>query len=269
MNPPSSPAPATSRVCVVCSAPVPGRFCSQCGAPADGGACGSCQAPLSPGARFCHRCGAPAGGGSNTQSGRERLPWVFAGLAGVALLLAVLWRVNLRPTVPDMANAGNVDNAGTGGAVPALSTRGPDISSMTPRERFDRLWNRVIQAAESGDSTTVLQFAPMALGAYSQLDTVNTDARYHAGTIALVIGDYAAVEALADTILAQAPGHLLAYVLRGEVAERQNRTEALTQSYRDFLAHEAAELRAGRPEYAEHQPILDDFRTRAKASIRP
>ena len=38
-------------------------------------------------------------------------------------------------------------------------------------------------------------------------------------------------------------------------------------AYRDFLRDEPAELRAGRAEYADHKPVLDDFRTRAKASL--
>jgi hypothetical protein len=129
----------------------------------------------------------------------------------------------------------------------------------------------VVRAAEGGDSVTVIQFAPMALGAYSMLTPAeaDADARYHAATIRLVIGDLDAVLALADTLAAGAPGHLLAEVLRGEVADRRNDVQALNRSYRDFLANEEAEQRAGRPEYAEHKPVLDDFRTRARASIRP
>jgi hypothetical protein len=56
-------------------------------------------------------------------------------------------------------------------------------------------------------------------------------------------------------------------MIRGEVADRRNDAAALSASYRDFLRDEAAELRAGRAEYADHKPILDDFRTRAKASL--
>ena len=48
---------------------------------------------------------------------------------------------------------------------------------MTPRERFDRLFNRIMQAAERGDSAQVERFTPMALGAYHQLDTGSTPMR--------------------------------------------------------------------------------------------
>lgn len=239
---PSSPSPAAP------------RFCSACGT------------ALTPGARFCHKCGEELGktggmgktGGTGI-GGRERMAWVVTGLAVVVAVLAFLWRGNAQPTVPDMGNAGNT--------APALSSRAPDISNMSPRERFDRLWDRVVRAAESGDTVTVVQFAPMALGAYSMMPDADTDARYHAATIHMVIGDFPAALALADTIQAQAPGHLFGHIIRGEVADRRNDAAALNASYRDFLRDEAAELRAGRAEYADHKPILDDFRTRAKASL--
>lgn len=178
-------------------------------------------------------------------------------------LLVVVWRVGgTRPTVPDMGNAGNIQGAGglpVGGA--------PDISGMSPRQRFDRLYDRVMQAAGAGDSLTIVQFAPMALGAYALLDTVNADARYHAAMISLALGDAASALALADTIQAGAPEHLFADIVRGEAADRSNDTAALSRSYAGFLDHYDREMRAGRIEYEEHRPILDDFRTRAKATL--
>jgi hypothetical protein len=162
-----------------------------------------------------------------------------------------------------MANPGN---AGVAGAAPGLSGRAPDISAMSPEERFDRLFDRVVRAGENGDTLTVRQFAPMALGAYAMLDSSSSDLRFHAALIQLAVGDFPGALALADTILAQAPGHLFGYLIRGEAADRQNKVEALNRSYRDFLAHYDAELRSGRKEYAEHKPVLDDFRIRAEAS---
>jgi hypothetical protein len=188
-----------------------------------------------------------------------------ASVAIVAAGLLGIWKFGVsRPVVPDMGNAGNV--GAQGGAGP-LTGRAPDISNMTPREQFDRLFTRILTAAEAGDSATVLQFAPMGLGAFAQLDIVDLDARYHGAMIQLAIGDFTSADAQADTILSEAPGHLFGFVIRGEVADRQNRAEALTGAYRDFLEHRERELRSGRPEYAEHRPALDDFRTRARASL--
>ena len=200
------------------------------------------------------------------QGSRERLGWIVAGIAVLVAGLVLLWRAGtFRPTAPpEMGNAGNT---GSAGASPALSGRAPDISAMTPQERFDRLFERVVRAGESGDTLTVRQFSPMALGAYAMLDSSSSDLRFHAALIHLAVGDFASALALADTILTQAPGHLFGYLIRGEAADRQNDADALTKSYRDFLAHYDAELRAGSVEYAEHRPILDDFRVRATASV--
>lgn len=246
------------RTCAACGSPVTGRFCAHCGAPANPVSCSACQAELAPGARYCHRCGAPVAA-AKTVAGRERVAWLVAGIAVVFLSVVVLWRGGaLRPApAPDMANPGS--EGGSGG-------RAPDISNLSPEERFGRLWERVMRAAEAGDTATVAQFSPMALGAYGMLPAVNADQRFHAALLHLAIGDYPAASALADTILAQSPGHLFGYVIRGEVADRENTLRPLNQAYRDFLSHYDAELKASRPEYADHRPLLDSFRTRAQAS---
>ena len=266
MTHPLTGAAGPAAVCAACGATISGRFCAQCGAAAQAGACAGCRSPLSPGARFCHRCGLPVQGAAG-QGGRERLAWIIAGVAVVAALLLLLWRSgSLRPTAaPEMANAGN---AGNPGAAPGLSTRAPDISNMTPEQRFDALFDRVVRASENGGTLTVQQFSPMALGAYAMLDRPSNDYRFHSALIHLAIADFAGAEALADTILTQAPGHLFGYLIRGEAADRQNRADALAGAYRDFLAHFDAELRAGRSEYAEHRPVLDDFKVRAEASTK-
>ena len=151
---------------------------------------------------------------------RERTAWLVAGLLCLVLLAAIVFTVARNaqpPAAPDMANAGAIsaqERPGPSGpAGPA-----PDISQMTPRERFDRLFNRVMQAAEQGDTAQVGRFTPMALGAYAQLDSINADARYHAAVLRMQVGDLAGADALADTILTRTPGHLLGYLVRGTTA---------------------------------------------------
>lgn len=139
----------------------------------------------------------------------------------------------------------------------------PDISALSPRERFDRLFNRVMRAAEQGDEATVSNFAPMALGAYAMLDAVDADARYHAALIALHTGNIPGASALADTILAEAPGHLFGYVVRGTIARFERNDAVLRQAYRDFLAHYPAEQKRARPEYEDHARALEEFRSSA------
>ena len=139
----------------------------------------------------------------------------------------------------------------------------PDISNMSPRERFNRLYNRVMRAAQSGDEATVTRFTPMALMAYGQLDTIDADARYHAALLKVHTGEVDASRALADTILAQDPGHLFGYVIRGTVARFRKDQKELTRAYTEFLKRYDQEIKLARPEYSEHQTSLSDFRKAA------
>lgn len=141
----------------------------------------------------------------------------------------------------------------------------PDISELSPKERFDRLYNRVMQAAQSGDEATTTRFMPMALGAYEMLDSVDADARYHAALLRVHGGDVEGSRAIGDSILALQPGHLLGYVVLGTVAQWARDDAGLAKAYGEFLSHYEGEMRAARPEYAEHQASLDEFRRRAEA----
>jgi len=139
----------------------------------------------------------------------------------------------------------------------------PDISQLTPRERFDRLFNRIMQAAEQGDTAQVRRFTPMALGAYAQLDTIDVDARYHAAVIRLQTGDVASAHALADTILEQSPNHLFGYIVRGTAATLADDPGARSQAEREFLRRYDREMAAGRPEYRDHAQVIEEFRKEA------
>lgn len=260
----SSPTP-----CPACGTPATGNFCSACGASLTARTCEACHADLSARARFCHRCGRPVGaGGAGPPTtaplpSRERTAWIIAGVLCAAFLAAILLRVwrPPAPVAPDMANAGSASAQALGSQGPAMGPA-PDISSMTPRERFDRLFNRIMQAAEAGDSAQVVRFTPMALGAYTQLDTIDADARYHAAVLRLQTGDLAGARALADTILRQHPGHLLGYVVLGSAAELAGDSAAAERARRDFASHYAAESAAGRPEYRDHAPVIEEFKSR-------
>lgn len=137
---------------------------------------------------------------------------------------------------------------------------------MTPRERFDRLYNRVMRAAESGDTATVARFSPMAFAAYGQLDSVDADARYHAAVLQLhVLSDTAAALRLADSILAIQPHHLFGYLIRGTAGQLAGDQRLLARARADFLAAWEAEMKASRPEYRDHQAMLDQFHAAAGA----
>jgi hypothetical protein len=260
--------------CPACGSAASGNFCSACGASLVARTCAACRADLSPQARFCHRCGRPAGGPPPAAGlpQRERTAWIVAGALCLVLLGAILFRVvrgTPAPVAPDMANAGASTGAAAGtesfGGGAAGGGAAPDISRMSPRERFDRLFNRVMQAAEQRDTAQVERFTPMALGAYAQLDSANADARYHAAVLRMQIGDVPGALALADTLLARDPGHLFGYVIRGTAAGMQGDTAAARRAGREFLAHYQAERSAARIEYREHEPALEDFKRQVES----
>ena len=188
------------------------------------------------------------------------MPWLIAGgaLAGmlVLLLLLVAREAGTRPA----SAAGSVSASAETGTV------APDISQLSPKERFDRLYNRVMQAAQAGDQATMSRFMPMALGAYEMLDSADADARYHAALLRVHNGDVQGSRALGDSILAAQPGHLLGYVVLGTTARWAKDDAALARAYKEFLAHYDAEMKAGRPEYGEHRTSIDGFRREALAA---
>jgi len=252
-----------SAICPVCGTPAAGNFCAGCGASLARRACAHCQAEVSPQARFCHHCGQPVEGRAS-----DRNVWLVAVTVCVLLVAGIVYKVtsgSSGPGAPDMANVGSSAGAtATGGPTgPA-----PDISAMTPRERFDRLYNRIMQASERSDSGEVDRFTPMALGAYQQLESRDADARYHAAVLQMQVGNFPAARALADTIVKESPGHLFAYVIRGTAAQFQKDPAALAQARKDFLAHYDAEMRLKRVEYLDHQPVMGEFKREAEKAVR-
>lgn len=247
----------TTAPCPACGTPSTGAFCSNCGAPRAETPCKACGTALSRNARFCSRCGQAAGSARAAPAG-DRLPWLLAGASLVALLAVILFR--LIGQGPPTAGA----DAAPAAALPADAP--PDISAMSPRERFNRLYNRVMQAAQSGDEATVARFTPMALMAYAQLDTIDADARYHAALLEVHTNEVDAARAQGDTILRQTPGHLFGYIIQGTVARFRKDEKALDRAYGGFLEHYDAEMKADRPEYQEHRRSLDDFRSAALES---
>jgi len=182
-------------------------------------------------------------------------PWIVAAAIIVVAVGAILWKV-VGPQAPTPAGGG------IGAAQPAAGSP-PDISQMTPIERFIRLNDRIMTAAEAGDTATVQSFLPMALSAYAQLPQVDTDSRYHAALLNAEAGDLPTARAIADTILAAEPANLIGLVLRGALAEMGGDAATLAEARRQFLAAWATEIDKPKPEYQDHRNVLDTFRAAA------
>jgi hypothetical protein len=178
------------------------------------------------------------------------LPFAIAGIAVLVFALTLAFRN--QPSTPAVA-----------APAPAQSGGLPDLSQMTPREAFNRLFTRVMTASEQGDSATANRFLPMALMAYRNLSEVDIDARYDVALIHLHAGDITAARALADTIQREQANHLFGYVLRAAIARFDNQPASARAAYREFLAQADVELKAGRPEYEAHRSMLDNSRQTA------
>jgi hypothetical protein len=180
------------------------------------------------------------------------MPWAVVGVALLALVVMVASRAF---TAEDSAGAaatpgGPQGLAGTQGMSPV---RAADISRMSPEERADRLYDRVMMLASQGKSDSVAVFAPMAIEAYLMLGNLNEDQHYDVGRIAEEAGALPLARARADSILARSPTHLLGLLLGARVAAAEGNGQRREEFERRLLAAEAAELRSGRPEYETHR----------------
>jgi hypothetical protein len=221
--------------------------------------CPSCGASLSAGARFCHKCGASTTPPPTTTAAagwQVGLPWGIAGLALGALITVLVMRAT-GGQAPSAA-PGNAPFANGSAAVPA-----PDISQMSPEERAQRLFDRVMRLQEQGRLDSVQFFLPMALGAYQQLPAMSLSSHFDVGLLQLAQGNAPAAVAEADTIRQQVPTHLFPFVLRARAAQARNDAAALRQAYQGFLKNESAERGRGRPEYEDRKTLLDAFHTEA------
>ena len=178
------------------------------------------------------------------------LPWAVAAIALVALIALVAGQRFSRSSVT--AAPAPTD-------LPAASQSGspPDISQMTPQERAERLYDRVMALNERGRADSVRFFAPMAMQAYTMLGRLNTDQRYDLGRIAAVSGDEQTARAQADTILSTQPQHLLGLLLAADAARLRGEQTREATYLRRFMAAAPAERAKQLPEYQQHVAEID------------
>jgi hypothetical protein len=186
------------------------------------------------------------------------LPWAVAAIAILSLIALAAGQRFAGATRPPTATS----DAATTAAAP--TPRAPDISSLTPLERAERLYERIMGAAQRGRADTVRFFMPMALQAYEALAPMTIDQRYDLGRLGEVAGDATLVAAQADTILRQQPQHLLGLVLAYRAA-RLRRDRPAMQGALDRLARVADQERQRQlPEYLLRQADIDSALTAAR-----
>lgn len=260
--------------CPECGQPATGNFCQQCGAKLGGRFCNQCGAKAAPGSAFCNQCGAKLGAGGGSGGGSRRaaaaavvggsnLPWWIAGVAMFGLILVV---------GVSMVQPGGRQGPTAGGAPAAPFAGGgsgqpPDLSTMTPREAADRLFNRVMTSLSQGDTAGAQAFMPMALGAYERAQPLDHDGLFHLSLLNHAAGNLSEALDNAKAILADDPDHVLALAAAAEAELALGDTAAATEHYQHLL--DVYDTQEGRdlPEYADHQQTMTAVKSEAESFL--
>ena len=198
------------------------------------------------------------------------IPWAVAAIALVALIALVVGqrfgaRANAAPEqVADAVPPAGVAPAGPAGVMP----RAPDISQLTPEQRAERLYDRIMKEIEGGHPDAARTFLPMAIQAFDMIAPLNLDQRYDLGRIGVVGGDTALARAQADTILATKPTHLLGLILKGQAARMEGNVSSARDADAKLLAAEAKERASGLQEYLSHKNDIDAAVASARAPAK-
>jgi tetratricopeptide (TPR) repeat protein len=145
----------------------------------------------------------------------------------------------------------------------------PDLSTMTPRDAADRLFNRVMAAAENGNTAEVQQFMPMAIAAHEQARPLDLDGLFHLTQLHQTAQDYTAALTVAREILGQNPDYLLGLSAAAEAAKALGDTALAREHYTRFLAVYDAEMAKNLEEYSVHTFNLNATRQSAVAATQP
>lgn len=261
--------------CTQCGAEGRGRFCASCGASVKPLSCHGCGAKVAAGNRFCTSCGTPVGaptargartrakdagvGGGPQKRGGDAGWWIAGGFLAIVLVVVGL-RV-LMDSEEDTLPAGSFRGSGSVGGAP------PDLTSMTPREAADRLFNRVMTAAAREDAAEANSFLPMAIDAYGLAQPLDDDGLFHLALLQRAAGEHEESLAAALEGLQENPDHLLNLSAAAEASLQLGEVDAGREYYQRVLDAWEGEVAAGREEYEEHGPLLPLIREDAEAFI--
>ncbi len=259
--------------CTQCGDSAEGRFCGACGASLIEIDCPSCDAPAPPGRRFCVECGSPlrksgggrvpaapgAAGGGRGPSGADLGWWISGGLL-VVLLVVGGWALTADTGSSGSGPPQQQGQPGQLGPAPNI-----DLSSMTPREAADRLYDRVMQALSQQDTTEIMNFLPMAIDAYELARPLDLDGLFHLSLLQRAGLRYEEALETAQEGLAQDPDHLLNLSAAAEAARETGQDDLAAEYYTHLLeVWEEERARDDRVEYEEHAPLIPTLRTDAE-----
>ena len=230
---------------------------------------------MTPGAKFCHRCGTPAGtqrAGASAAVGRDPLPWAVALIALCALIALVA-----APRI-GASRGSTLDAPITAIPQPGLDFpapmggrggRAPDISAMSPEERANQLYDRIMQLDGEGKTDSVQFIAlNMFIPQLRSMEPLDLHLRYDLGRVGVAAQAADVATAQADTILRESPNHLLGLALAIRAARFRGDETAAREFERRLLAVEQTERARNLPEYALHPEDIDLALAEARRKVR-
>jgi hypothetical protein len=182
--------------------------------------------------------------------------WGLPAAAVLVLIIVVFFRIGASKEAPASADAAPLASG---------ATAPPDISSMSPEERANRLFNRVMTYASDGKADSAAFFAPMAITAIESLTPLTAHSRYDLGLVALAARDPEKAKAQSDTILKEQPAHLLGLLLAARAADARGDSAAAKTFRKKLLDAEQAERAKALPEYRDHDADLRAAITEARS----
>ena len=257
--------PEVIRHCRSCGAEGAGRYCSRCGtAYSTAAACPHCGGQVKRDAIYCSACGERVGPTARKPAAAY-LPWVLSGLALLAFALAISFFVQDQsaPRQPGETITGGLPDAtaapAAAGGPAAGMPSAEELARMSPREAADRLYDRAMREAESGDPGRAEFFAEMGVDAYARVpaNEVDGDLRFHVGLLHLVAGDVAAARSGAEAFLDEDPRDLFGLMLLARAAQTE-KDEAETERAMARLREAVADGESPRdPRYEPHADLIE------------
>ena len=209
---------------------------------------------------------------SKARAGRDPLPWAVALIALCALIalvggqrFAAARGAGLDAPQNAMPQAGLDFPAG--GA--PQGGRAPDISAMSPRERANRLYDRIMRLHEQGKTDSVQFIAVnMFIPQLRSMEPLDAHMRYDLGRVGEVAGTVDVATAQADTILRTQPNHLLGLILASRAARMRGDEPAALAFDRRAIAAEPAEGAKQLEEYVAHAADIAEGLAEARRVVR-
>ncbi|MEZ4417241.1 MAG: hypothetical protein R3E10_15915 [Gemmatimonadota bacterium] len=207
--------------------------------------------------RYCPTCGLDRVGSPTA----ALFSLGVALLGGVTLLMTMLAlglpRI-LAPTPPPEAGSGPTASEAELGAAPWV-----DLTQISPQEAADRLFVRVMRAARAGDQAEVVNFLPMAVGAFEMLDPLGPGDAFRLALLQQVGGAFDASYQTMIKGLEEEPAHLLLLGGAAELAWAMGDADSARGYARRMLNAYDGELAKRRAEYDRSSDVLSTMRTRA------